>query len=109
MLEIMEDDKLSKFTDANNKVLVLFFASWCPSCRAFKPIFEKEVAKLKSCFAVIVLLDDEDNPLWDKYGIEFVPTVVYFKSGKPCNRLAEKEGAGLSREELLNFLKSSEF
>jgi len=43
MLEINNEEELNRFLSGNKKAIVLFFASWCHSCRAFKPIFEKEV------------------------------------------------------------------
>jgi thiol-disulfide isomerase/thioredoxin len=104
-LEIKKTDELSKFLSANNKALVLFFASWCPYSRSFRSIFEGEVAKLKDCGVVIAVVDEDDNPLWDKCEVERVPTVVYFRNGKIAKRLVETPGEGLSRQEFLNFLK----
>lgn len=105
MLELREEKGLERFVASNRKALVLFFASWCPYSRAFRPIFEGEVAKLKDCSAAIAVVDEDDNPLWDKCGVDCVPTVVYFKNGKISKHLAETPGQGLSRKELVDFLK----
>ena len=105
MLEINNEEELNRFLSGNKKAIVLFFASWCHSCRAFKPIFEKEVAESK-CATTEVCLDDNKNPLWDRYNIEFVPTVAYFKNGKLTKRLVESPGMGLGRDEFVRFLKS---
>jgi thiol-disulfide isomerase/thioredoxin len=105
MLEISDEDGLNKFLAGNKKALVLFFASWCPYSRAFRPIFESGVTKIKDCAAAIAVVDEDDNPLWDRCEVEYVPTVVYFKNGKISKYLAETAGQGLSRKELLDFLK----
>jgi thioredoxin 1 len=105
MLEIENEDELRKLLASNKKLLALFFASWCPYSRAFRPIFESEAAKLKDCGVVIAVVDEDDNPLWDRCEVERVPTVVYFKNGKISKQLVETPGVGLSRKELLEFLK----
>ena len=105
MLEMREESELSEFIGRNKDALVLFFASWCPSCRAFKPVFEKEVAKSR-CATAAVCLDDNENPLWDRYDVEYVPTVAYFKKGSLTKRLVESPGTGLGRDEFVRFLKS---
>ena len=51
-----------------------------------------------------VLLDDYDNPLWDDYEIDAVPTVIFFEKGKISKRLDGRLGVGLSERELENWL-----
>lgn len=105
MLEIEDESALEKFLTSNRNALVLFFAGWCPYSRAFRPIFERETAKQKICTCAIAVVDEDDNPLWDKCNVERVPTVVYFKNGRILKQLVETPGVGLSRAELLDFLK----
>ncbi len=108
MLEIKNEEELKKLLASNKKLLALFFASWCPYSRAFRPIFESEAGKLKSCACAVAVVDEDDNPLWDRCNVERVPTVVYFKDGKVFKKLVETPGVGLSRKELLDFLKKLE-
>jgi len=105
MLEISDGEELGRFLAGNKKALVLFFASWCPYARAFRPVFESESAKVKNCAAAVAVVEEDDNPLWDRCGVERVPTVVYFKNGRIAKQLAETPGVGLSRQELLDFLE----
>ena len=100
MIEIENRQDLNKQIRANEKVLVLFYASWCPFCTPFVPVFDKKVAKLKVGNVIHVLLDDYDNPLWDDYGIEAVPTVIFFEKGKVSRRLNGKVGVGLNEKQL---------
>lgn len=50
----------------------------------------------------MAFLDDENNPLWDKYSILVIPTVIYFKNEKIVNRLDGIAGAGLDKAKLLD-------
>jgi thioredoxin 1 len=95
------DAELSK----SKKVLVLFYATWCPYCISFVPFFDKKIAPLGYENVVHVLLDDYDNPLWDEYNIPAVPTIIIFEDGKICNRLDAHLGKGLSQEEFVKWLE----
>lgn len=61
---------------------VLFVADWCGYCRRFLPSFKQMQ------HAYVVDISDEDDPLWDDYGIQVVPTVLLFEDGKPVKRWA---------------------
>jgi len=105
LLEVKDDGELKKLLASNKKLLALFFASWCPYARAFRPIFEGEAGKVEGCRCAIAVVDEDENPLWDMCAVERVPTVIYFKDGKISKKLVETPGVGLSRKELLDFLK----
>jgi thioredoxin-like negative regulator of GroEL len=87
------------------RVLVLFCASWCPFCQEFFPAFDKMTAKRAFDEGLRVYIDDEDNPLWEDYSIESVPTVVLFELGKVTRRLGAKLGFGLSEKTFSEWLK----
>jgi thioredoxin 1 len=94
------DEELKK----NEEVLALFYASWCPYCVKFVPVFDKKVSSFSVGRVVHVLLDDYDNPLWDDYDIEAVPTVVFFEKGKVHRRLDGRLGFGLNEKQLVVWL-----
>ncbi len=98
MIELDNEADLSKELSTNDKVLVLFYATWCPYCMSFVPAFNKMVTRSFSKI-VHVILDDYDNPLWDKYDIEAVPTVMYFEEGKVARRLDGQFGIGLNEKQ----------
>ncbi len=86
-------------------VLALFYSSWCPYCVRFVPFFNKKTASLSLGSIVHVLLEDNDNPLWDEYGISAVPTIILFEEGKVCRRLDGRLGRGLSEEQFVAWLE----
>ena len=85
-------------------VLALFYSSWCLFCRSFLPVFAKNALKTDSLLVLRVKVDDYDNPLWEEYSIEAVPTVILFKAGKVCRRLDGRFGRGLSETQFKEWL-----
>jgi thioredoxin 1 len=95
----LEDDVESK-----DKVFVLFYASWCPHSQRFLPVFQK-FAKDKTHACVQIVTDDKTN-LCDKYSVDIVPTVLFFKNGKVAKRLDGVPGKGLNEKQLKEFAES---
>ena len=107
MIKVDNKQRLNKELERNEKVLALFYASWCPYCRMFLPAFSKDVVLLNQGTVVHVLLDDYDNPMWDDYDIEAVPTIIFFEKGKVSKRLDGKFGVGLSTKQFREWLVKS--
>lgn len=94
---------LSAYLSEKPKTIALFILSRCPFCRAFRPALESFARKNSAGYAFLeVVLDDEDNPLWEQYGIEVVPTMIVFDGDKIVNRKDGRAGEGLSESDLIN-------
>jgi thiol-disulfide isomerase/thioredoxin len=64
----------------SGKVLVFFYAEWCPFCRsAFH-----QLASLSSISYKVFRVDlsDEENPLWTSLNIRRIPTLIAYDKGK---------------------------
>ena len=83
--------------------VVMFTTSWCPFCRRFKPKFVEAAAKADLRCAM-VYIDDWENPLWDEYRVEVVPTLVLFENGRPVARRDGVLGRGLGDHDLTAIL-----
>lgn len=105
MIEVDNKQDLNSQIKTNEKVLALFYASWCPYCMSFVPVFDKKVVNFTVGSVIHVLLDDYDNPLWDDYSIDAVPTVIFFDKGKVYGRLDGKFGVGLNEKQLKVWLE----
>ena len=106
IIKVDDRNGLNRELGGNEKVLALFYASWCPYCVAFVPTFSKKVQTNFGLGTVVhVLLDDYDNPLWDDYDIEAVPTIILFENGRVTKRLDGKFGAGLNEKQLSVWFK----
>ncbi|MBS3069266.1 thioredoxin family protein [Candidatus Micrarchaeota archaeon] len=85
-------------------LVALFYASWCPYCRAFLPIFDAHDGKTKVPL-LKVQIDEEENPMWDEFSINAVPTLIFFRDGKVFARADAKPGIGLKENDLNELLK----
>lgn len=100
----VNDANIEKGLKEKSGAIVLFYASWCPYCKRFKPEFEEYESRTKIALAE-ALIDEDENPLWDKYNIMVVPTMVAFKNGKAVSRRDGKPAKGLSKADMDSLLK----
>jgi thioredoxin-like negative regulator of GroEL len=105
MIEVDNERDLESHLRESGRVLALFYASWCPYCRSFLPVFDKNAAKCSFDLVLRVIVDDYDNPLWEEYSIEAVPTIILFDGGQICRRLDGSFGEGLSEKQLKEWLR----
>ena len=106
MREIEDENDLVDILKRGERVFVLFYASWCRFSRAFFPIFEKyAMAKGYGKF-LRFRINDEWDAVWEKYGVEEVPTVIVFNGLKVARRLRAVPGAGLSEKQFKDFLEA---
>ena len=68
-------------------VLVDFWAEWCAPCRIIAPLID-ELAEQFSGKIKIAKMDVDQNPQSSmNYGIRSIPTLLFFKDGKPVDQL----------------------
>lgn len=72
---------------------VVFLADWCPFCRSFAPTFADLAGKV-SADLVMADLTSEENPLWERFQVEVVPTVIVFRDGAALFRRDGHLGEG---------------
>jgi len=79
---------------------VLFHATWCPFCRSFLPTFNATLNGQQGVAGLEAVIDDESNPLWTRFAIEVVPTVLVFENGAVKERIDGRPGVGLTSQDL---------
>jgi thioredoxin 1 len=78
-----EDEVLN----SDQPVLVDFWATWCGPCRTIAPTIEKIAADYDGR-AKVVKLDVDNNPQTAmKYGIRSIPSLLFFKGGRPVDQM----------------------
>ncbi len=64
--------------------VALFVAGWCGFCRQLRA--ELDGAAGTGLPVVEVDLSDEEDPAWDGWRVELVPTAVLFRGGREAGR-----------------------
>jgi thioredoxin 1 len=71
-------DSFDPTVGTNDIVLVDFWASWCPPCRMFAPVYE--AASEKNSDIVFGSVNTEEQPeLSARFGITSIPTLMVFR------------------------------
>lgn len=67
-------------------VVIDFWAAWCGPCKALAPIFEEAAGEYGDKASFVKVNVDEEPALSQQFGVMSIPTIVYFKDGKPASQ-----------------------
>ncbi|KAH8649126.1 thioredoxin-like protein [Xylariales sp. PMI_506] len=83
--KITQAAELDTVLSSNDRVVVDFYADWCPPCRVIAPVFSKladeNASKGQLAFAKVNV--DHVKDVAGRYGITAMPTFVVFQNGVP--------------------------
>jgi len=87
ILEIEDNTFEDEVLNAEQPVMVDFWAPWCGPCKALSPVIEELVndfgdkVKFTKC-------NVDDNPVTPgKFGIRSIPTLIFFKDGEVSDQI----------------------
>lgn len=101
----IRSNQFDELLTLDEKFLVMFYADWCPFCQNFKPIFDSTVLDLGNNKKVYECkINDDDDPLWDRFSINAVPTLIAFEKGQIISRKDSKLGIGLKQTDIDSIL-----
>jgi thioredoxin 1 len=92
---------------STDTIPALFYAEWCPFCRSFYAEFTNALNG-KGVRWAEVDISDNANPLWERFEITIVPTVIVFKDGQPVFRRDGVQGRGLPKKAIDETLQEIE-
>ena len=77
---VTTDTFTAEVLEADKSVLVDFWATWCPPCRAMSPILE-QMAGERDDLKIVSVDVDEQQELAVEYGVLGMPTFMLFNNG----------------------------
>jgi thioredoxin 1 len=84
--EVNDSNFEQEVLQANQPVLVDFWATWCGPCLALAPTVEALAEKYEGSAKVVKLNVDESQVTAARYGIRSIPTLVLFSNGAEAER-----------------------
>lgn len=94
MVTDLNEAQFSEFVKQSGVVMVDCWAPWCGPCRRMVPIVEEIAADLAGKVNVGKLNTDENQNVAMQFGINAIPTLLFFKDGvqqEPLVGLRPKE------------------
>ena len=103
------DDAFEKAViQAKLPVIVDFWAPWCGPCKMVAPILDK-IAKEYDGKLIVAKVNTDENQEWaSRYGIQGIPTMLFFSEGKIIHRQVGAVPEGMLREALNQFIEVAE-
>lgn len=77
-------------------VLLDLYADWCGPCKMLSPIVDKMAEVYAGKLKVCKLNVDDDFPIAAQFGVQSIPTLIFFKNGE-----AVQKSVGYSSEDEL--------
>ena len=100
-----QKNHFNKLLSEGKRTLIMFYTDWCPFCQKFKRTFESFANTSDNKVKFYAHMIDDDDPLWDRFSIDAVPTLIAFDGDEIISRRDSKMGVGLNKTDIDSILK----
>lgn len=97
-------DTYKEIVGNHPEVLVDFFATWCGPCKMLHPVLESVSEKLEGKVVIAQCDIDKQQEIAAAFKVQSVPTLVFFKDGKPVLATA----GYMDENALMKFIQAAE-
>jgi thioredoxin 1 len=87
LTNVSDDNFQAEVLEAEQPVLVDFWAPWCGPCRMVAPVLEEIAAEQAEKLRVVKLNIDDNQRTAAQYGVMSIPTMIVFKNGQPAKTI----------------------
>jgi thioredoxin 1 len=94
------DNFQSLVLDADQPVLVDFYADWCGPCRTLAPTIEKLAGEYAGKARIVKINTDDHGQIARQYNVSGIPTVIVFDNGKGGGPIVGAQGIEVYRQAL---------
>ena len=98
---VKNGESFQKILREKERLIVLVYASWCPFCKKFLPVFKQYAASNPNLY---LMLQDDDEKMAIPYAVNIYPSILFFNNGVITQRLDGVPGNGLQAEQFKQFI-----
>ncbi len=102
--QIESVDMFKELVASQPAVLIDFFATWCGPCKMLHPVLESVATQLDGKVVIAQVDIDQQQALASAFNVQSVPTLIFFKEGKPVLATA----GYMDEKSLMNFIDAAQ-
>ncbi len=84
---ILNSSNFNSFLKENKYAVVDFWAEWCAPCKMMAPVIDELAKEYAGEIVFGKINTDEAQNIANRYAITAIPTLIFFRDGKPVDKL----------------------